>query len=117
MGHAAHPFFGGGGLPSPLDRLVDDAADLCEAIARLHPDGHWLLGPFVNFGSDHDEEFQFFQLLFARPGSTEAERATFEGQVCFWQRYIEALDAVLRGGGIRAVQIEADACINRWRSS
>ena len=113
MGYSADPFFGGAGLPSPLDQLMDDAADLCEAIAQLHPDAHWLLGPLVNFGPDHDEEFAFFQLFFARPGSTEAERMTFEGQVYFWQQYIKALDAVLQGSS-QAAQLEATHHIHRW---
>lgn len=115
MEYSADRFFGGSGLPSPLAELIDTAADLGEAIARLYPDAHWLLGPLVNFSPDQAEEFSFFQLSLARPGSTAAERNTFEGQVYFWQQYIQMLDAVLQGSS-QAAELEASLHIHRWRS-
>ncbi len=101
MDFGAHPFFGGSNLDPPLSRLIDDAADLCEALARLDPE-HELLDLFIGFGPAHEATLTAFQVRFSRPGATVAERNTAVGQWYFWRGYIDALDAALRRDPVAA---------------
>jgi hypothetical protein len=110
----AHPFFGGSNLDPPLSRLIDDAADLCEALARIDPE-HELLDLFVDFGPDHAVTLEAFQIRFAPPGATAEERQTLAGQWHFWRAYVDALDAALRRNPI-AAQDEYLALVNRISS-
>lgn len=111
----AHPFFGGAShlLPPALSQVIDDAADLAEALARKDEE-HELLQLLIDFGPDHWATLEAFQIRFGRPGATALERASVDGQTYFWQRYAEALEAALREDPVSAREI-AEEVFFRYR--
>ena len=112
----AHPFFGGSHLlPELLRRVIDDVADLAEALARKDEE-HWLLILLVHFGTGHEELLEAFQIRFGRPVMTRTERDTAEWQTGFWLQYAEALEAALHEDPIAARDI-VEKAIARYRFS
>lgn len=114
MTQLAHPFFGGSHLlPELLSRVIDNAADMAEVIARINPE-HELLDYFVGFDLDPEVILEKFQVRFGRPGATCAERYTEAGQTYFWQRYAEALKVALHEAPFAACDRTKEVVAGHW---